>query len=139
MNVRVLEWSSLLHNFVDKKRFDAILMGWNLSRDPDQYVIWHSSQRKEGQYNFVDYANPEVDRLLEEGRREFDAEKRKAIYHRIHAILADDLPYIFLYFPEALPVVHKRFIGPEVAAAGLGWNFREWYAPKRLQKYRAAT
>jgi peptide/nickel transport system substrate-binding protein len=139
VHVRILEWSSFIHNYVDKKKFEAVILGWNLSRDPDQFAIWHSSQRGEGRYNFVGYANPEVDRLLEEGRRTFDVEKRQAIYRRMHALLAEDLPYIFLYHPEALPVVHKRFVGPEVAPAGLGWNFREWFVPKPLQKYHYAS
>ncbi len=133
--VRVMEWSAFLNNHVDARNFDAIVLGWNLSRDPDQYAIWHSSQRGDRQYNFVGYVNKEADRLWEESRREFDFEKRRRLYHRLHALLAQDLPYIFLFYPESLPVVHKRFVGPEVAPAGLGWNFREWYAPKALQKY----
>jgi peptide/nickel transport system substrate-binding protein len=137
--VRILEWSSFLHNYVDKKKFDAVILGWNLSRDPDQFSIWHSSQRGEGRYNFMGYASAEVDDILEKGRREFDFEKRKALYRRMHAVLAEDLPYVFLYYPESLPAVHKRLRGPEVAPAGLGWNFREWFVPKTLQKYHRAA
>lgn len=139
VNLRVLEWASFIHNYVDNRQFDAMIMGWNLSRDPDQYVIWHSSQRGEKQYNFVDYVNPEVDAVLEAGRREFNQDKRRALYHKMHALLQDDLPYIFLYYPEALPVVHKRIQGPLVAPAGMGWNFREWFVPKAWQKYGYAA
>lgn len=135
VNIRIIEWSSFVHQFVNKKNFDAVMLGWSLARDPDQFSIWHSSQDKEGQYNFISYKNPEVDRLLEEGRRTFDTKKREAIYRKIHRTLADDLPYIFLYYPEALPVIHKRFQGPEVAAAGIGWNFYKWWVPKEEQKY----
>jgi len=46
-----------------------------LSPDPDDYQIWHSSQIEKG-FNFVSYKNPEVDRLWEEGRSEYDVEKR---------------------------------------------------------------
>jgi peptide/nickel transport system substrate-binding protein len=139
MNIRILEWSSFIHNYVNKRQFDALILGWNLGRDPDQFVIWHSSQRGENQYNMVDYVNPEVDRLLEQGRREFNTAKRRVLYRRLHALLAEDLPYLFLYYPESMPVVHKRFVGPRVAPLGLGWNFREWYAPKPLQKYQHAS
>jgi peptide/nickel transport system substrate-binding protein len=135
VNVRIIEWSAFVHQFVEKKNFDAVLLGWGLSRDPDQYAIWHSDQVKEGQYNFISYANPDVDRLLESGRRTFDFHRRQEIYRRLHRILADDLPYIFLYYPESLPVVHKRFRGPEVAPAGLGWNFFRWWVPRGEQKY----
>jgi peptide/nickel transport system substrate-binding protein len=135
VKIRILEWASLIHQYIDKKNFDAVILGWSLSRDPDQYSIWHSSQIKEGQYNFVSYSNPEVDRLLVEGRRTFDMEKRKKIYHKIHTILAEEQPYTFLYVADALPVVHKRFHGIEVAPAGIGYNFIKWYVPKDQQKY----
>lgn len=135
VNIRILEWSTFIHQYIDKKNFDAVILGWSLSRDPDQYPLWHSSQKKEGQYNFVSYENKEVDKLLEEGRRIFPEKKRQKIYRKIHKILAEDQPYTFLYVADALPVIHKRFIGPEVAPLGIGWNFREWYVPKANQKY----
>ncbi|HAX61574.1 MAG TPA: peptide-binding protein [Elusimicrobia bacterium] len=135
VNIRILEWSTFIHQYIDKKRFDAVILGWSLSRDPDQYPLWHSSQQKEGQYNFVSYENKEVDKLLEEGRRVFPEKERQKIYRKIHKILAEDQPYTFLYVADALPVIHKRFIGPEVAPLGLGWNFREWYVAKANQKY----
>ena len=90
-------------------------MGWQLGRDPDNYLMWHSSQQKEGQYNFCGYANPLVDRWLVEARETFDVAKRKLLYHQIHAQIASDLPYIFLYCPDELVAIHKRFQGPEVA------------------------
>ncbi len=136
VKVRILEWAAFIHQYVDKRKFDALILGWSLSRDPDQYVIWHSSQKNPGQYNFVSYHNPAADRLLDRGRREFDFEKRKEIYNDLHALLAEDLPYIFLYYAEALPTVHKRIMGPEVAPAGLSWNFEKWFVPKALQKYQ---
>jgi peptide/nickel transport system substrate-binding protein len=135
VNVRILEWSSFIHDYVDRRKFDALILGWNLSRDPDQYVIWHSSSIREGGYNFVGYRNAEADRLWEEARREFDQEKRGALYRRLHRLIADDLPYVFLYYPESLPAVHRRIRGVELAPAGLGHNFREWYVPKDRQKY----
>ena len=51
MNIKVLEWQAMLHEFIDKKRFEAVIMGWALSRDPDLYDIWHSSKTKEGEFN----------------------------------------------------------------------------------------
>ncbi len=139
MDIRILEWSSFLHNYVDKNNFDALVLGWNLSRDPDQYVIWHSSQRGPGKYNFAGYANPVADKLWEEARRTFDLVERRRLYHKLHRILNEDAPYLFLYYPESLPTVHKRVQGVQPAPAGIGWNFREWFVPRALQKYRLAA
>ncbi|MDP2942248.1 MAG: peptide-binding protein, partial [Candidatus Omnitrophota bacterium] len=99
------------------------------------YDIWHSSKQREGEFNFVGYQNSEVDSLLEEGRREFDQQKRREIYNKIHRLIFDDHPCIFLYVPDALPIVHSRFKGIEPAPAGIGYNFVKWYVPKEEQRY----
>ena len=135
VEIRILEWATFLTEFIDKRKFEAIVLGWNLSRDPDNYDIWHSSKQKQGEFNFVGYENKEVDGLLEEGRREFGQEKRKEIYNKIHRLIFEDHPYIFLYVPDALPIVHSRFKGIEPAPAGIGYNFIKWYAPKEEQRY----
>lgn len=133
VNIRVLEWASLLTNYIDSRNFDVVLMGWNISQDPDQYDIWHSSKTGAKELNFISYKNPEVDRLLEEGRGVFDKEKRRNCYFRMQAILADEQPYTFLYVPAALPVISARFRGIEPAPAGIGHNFIKWYVPLKEQ------
>ncbi len=136
VQVKVIEWSTFVHEFIDKRRFDAVLLGWNLSRDPDLYDLFHSSKTKEGEYNFVGYKNPEVDRLLEQGRRIFDQQQRQTIYRRIHRILAEEQPYTFLFVADALPVVHQRFRNVRATAIGIGYNLIDWYVPRSEQRYR---
>lgn len=135
VNIRTVEWSTFINEFVDKRRFEAIILGWSIGLDPDQYDIWHSSKTGEKEFNFVSYKNPEVDELLEKGRRTFDIEERKRYYYRLQEILAEDLPYIFLYVPDALPIVNSRFHGIEPAPIGIGYNLHKWYVPKPLQRY----
>jgi peptide/nickel transport system substrate-binding protein len=103
------EWSVFLKNKINPKNFDACILGWGLSVDPDCYQIWHSSQIESG-FNFTSYKNSEVDRLLTAGRREYDIEKRKEIYWKIHALLAQDQPYTFLYVPLSTPALSHRFV-----------------------------
>lgn len=137
IKIKVLEWQAMLHDFIDKKRFDAVIMGWALSRDPDIYDIFHSSKTKEGEFNFISYRNSTVDRLLLEGRRTFSLERRKMIYHRIHQILAEEQPYAFLYVPDALPVLNKRFKGVVKAPLGIDYDFIHWHVPRnRAEWYR---
>ena len=136
MKIRVIEWSSMINEFINKRHFEAVLMGWSLSRDPDCYDIWHSSKTREGEFNFIGYKNERVDRLLEEGRRTFDQSKRAAIYHDIHRLIYEDQPYLFLYSADALPIVNLRFKGIEVSPIGIGYNFIKWYVPKNEQRYK---
>lgn len=134
MKIRTLEWTAFINDFIDTRRFDAVLLGWTLGQDPDIYDIWHSSKTGPKELNFIGYANPEVDRLLIEGRRTFDREKRRKIYFRIQEILAEDQPYTFLYVPMALPVIHKRFQGIEPAPAGISHNLIRWWVPRSKQR-----
>ena len=135
MEIRTLEWSAFINEFVDKRKFDAVILGWSISQDPDQYDIWSSKKTGPKELNFVGFADAEVDRLLEEGRRTFDIEKRRKAYFRIQEILAEEQPYVFLYYPDSLPVVQKRIHGIEPAPAGISYNFIKWYVPKGEQKY----
>ena len=136
MKIRTVEWAAFINEFIDKRKFDAVILGWNITPDPDQFDIWHSSKTGPKELNHVGFANPEVDRLLDEGRSTFDLEKRKKAYFRIQEILAEEQPYVFLYVPEALPVVHHRFRGIAPAPAGITYNFVKWYVPAALQKHR---
>jgi peptide/nickel transport system substrate-binding protein len=137
VEIRVLEWASFLKEHVNKRRFDAIVLGWGTGIDPDQYLIWHSSQMGPDQLNVISYRNREVDALLEKGRATCEQSERVATYHRLHALLAADQPVIFLYWRDALPAVSGRVHGVDPGPAGLSWNFTEWFVPKHLHRYTA--
>jgi len=135
VNIHVVEWAAFINTFIRKRDFEAIILGWGLGLDPDQYEIWHSSKTGPDQLNHVSYSNPEVDRLLEHGRRTFNQERRKAIYGELQRVLAEDQPVVFLYVPDALMAVSSRIRGIEPAPAGIAWNFIRWYVPAELQRY----
>ncbi len=135
VKIWILEWSALLHQFIDQRRFDAILLGWGLSREPDPYDIWHSSKTGEGEFNFIRFSNPKVDELLIEGRRNFDPKIRARVYHELHRILYEEQPVCFLFVPDALPALHRRFEQVEITPWGLG-EMLHWYVPGSKQRYR---
>jgi len=135
VRLRVIEWATFLKDFINPGNFDATILGWSGGPEPDQYNIWHSSKTTPGQLNFIGFEHPEVDELLERGRRVFDQEQRKEYYDRFQEILAEEQPYTFLYVSEALPAVSRRFRGVEPAPAGIRYNFQQWFVPKAEQKY----
>lgn len=135
-HIRTLEWASLLTNFIKPGDFDAVVMGWGLGLDPDQYNIWHSSQQKPGQFNFIGYNNPAVDKLLEQGRLEFDPEKRMQIYHEFAKVLYEDSPLVYLSAGYGLTAIHKRVQGimNPVPPAGVSYDSQKWYIPQPLRR-----
>lgn len=72
--------------------FQVLLIGQQISPDPDQYILWHSTQPT----NITGYSSPKVDKLLEDGRKEIDQNKRKDIYRDFQRFLVEDTPAIFL-------------------------------------------
>ena len=137
VDIRILEWASFIKEYVKKRRFEAIVLGWGIGLDPDQYEIWHSSKTGPDDLNHISYANPEADEMLERGRSSCFENERKKYYDRLQEILAEDLPLVFLYFPDALPVVANRVHGVMESPAGIGFNFTEWFVPRNLQRYTA--
>jgi len=135
IEIRVVEWATFLKEFIFTGSFDATILGWSGGPEPDQFNIWHSSKTAPRELNFVKFSNPEIDDLLEKGRRTFAQAERKQIYDRFQEILAEEQPYTFLYVAEALPAVAKRFRGIEPSPAGITHNFIKWWVPKSEQKY----
>jgi peptide/nickel transport system substrate-binding protein len=134
-DIQLIEWAAFIKEFVKPRRFEVVVLGLGTGTDPDQFVVWHSSQRGPDQMNRTGYANPEVDALLEAGRSSCVQSERLRYYHRIQEILAEDLPMIFLYYRDALPVVAARIHGVSPTPAGIIHNFNEWYVPKTQQRY----
>ncbi len=135
VSIRIVEWAAFLKEYVNPRKFDAVILGWTIPRDPDAYDIWHSSKTGPAELNHVSFKNAEVDALLEKGRRTFDQEERRKAYARFQEILAEEQPYVFLYVPDALPIVSARFRGIVPAPAGISYNFIKWWVPKAEQKY----
>lgn len=131
LTIRPMEWASLLDR-VDKREFDAILMGWSMPPDPDPYQVWHSSQADAGS-NYVGFIHEEADHIIEEARTEFDRDRRIALYHRFQEILYEEQPYLFLLTPKELAAGDKRIHGIRVYPFGI--DQREWFVPGALQRY----
>ncbi len=106
----LLEWSVFIQERVNKLDFDAIVLGWSMGIDPDLYQIWHSSQTNPNQLNFVAFKNQAADDLIIKIRQEYNHQKQVADSHRLHAIIAEEQPYTFLYVGKWTAVLDKRIV-----------------------------
>jgi peptide/nickel transport system substrate-binding protein len=137
VKIRVIEWASFVNEFIDKRNFEAVLLGWTVPNDPDIFDIWHSSKQGVKELNFISYDNKEVDELLVKARETLNVEERRKYYYRIQDILAEEQPYTFLFVPYTTLAVHKRIKGIEPAAAGIMYNFIKWYVPEGQVRYKS--
>lgn len=85
--------------------FDVFVLAQPIPSDPDQYQYWQS---KQDQTNITHYNNAKIDKLLEDGRKTIDEDKRAKIYEDFQRYLVDDAPAIFLYHPKVYDVKRNR-------------------------------
>ena len=92
-------------------------VGGNL--DPDIFEhIFGSNSFAPKRANRTFYSNPQVDELIREGRSTLDQQKRKAIYDQIQQVLAEDLPYINLWYLDNVLVHTRRVSDIQISPAG---------------------
>jgi peptide/nickel transport system substrate-binding protein len=96
-----------------RMRRDAVVFGTGAPYDPDLTLFnqFHSSQAYQGFSNPGGYANEEVDRLIEEGRRTLDPDARNEIYREVQRVLTEEQPWIFVAFLEHAYVIREPWTG----------------------------
>lgn len=82
--------------------FQILLIAQVIPVDPDQYNLWHSTQNLT---NLTNLNNPRIDKLLEDGRKTYDIIQRKNIYFDFQKYLLEEIPVIFLYYPETYSII----------------------------------
>ncbi|MFH1831071.1 MAG: peptide-binding protein [Pseudomonadota bacterium] len=127
MEIRQLEWATMLKLIHDRK-FDATMLAWSMPLEQDPYQLWHSTQVAEGS-NYVGFEDPKTDLLIEEARREFNKERRNAMYGEFQRIVHDEQPYTFLFTSPSLVAVANRFgnvIDYRLGLEPLEWTIEPW-------------
>jgi peptide/nickel transport system substrate-binding protein len=99
LDIRTFEFATFYSDVV-KGAFQIYTLRWiGGNEDPDIFEhAFHSASFAPKRANRGYYVNPRLDALIDEGRKVVDQEKRRRIYAEVQKILADDLPYINLWF-----------------------------------------
>jgi peptide/nickel transport system substrate-binding protein len=123
LELRPLEQATLLSDAV-KGNFQLNLLRWvGATSDPDFFEFAFSTKRfpPDGA-NRGHYRNPRIDALTDQIRVEMNQEKRKALCSEAQKILADDLPYLPLWFSDVISV-HRRSLGDLSLSPTAGFDF----------------
>ncbi len=102
-NVSTMDWPSYVGMILtppDRTRVQSIVLGWAwpvLDCDGALYGQFHSTSHPPTGLGPAFYKNERVDVLLDQGRREIDPEKRKAIYREAQQLIWNDAPWVFLW------------------------------------------
>ena len=113
--------------------FDLVMLGWTRTGyDPDSFALFHSTQiptaAAPALLNIPGFQAPEYDDLAFRARATYDFGLRKEMYARMQAIVADQLPYYFLWAQKfgvvAGPSVHGAI---DFASPRYLWNVNVWW------------
>lgn len=137
VHVEQYELGELQQNILVPREYQMLLFGQLLSIEPDPFSFWHSSQKKDPGLNLALYENKEVDRLLEEARREQNQDVRGEKLRQFQTLVTKDVPAIFLYNPSYTYPVRKNIKGvKEGILADPSWRFGQigqWYMNTKRQ------
>jgi len=139
VNINNLSISDIQQNYIRPREYEALLFGQVLGADPDPYSFWHSSQKRDPGLNLSLFGDSTTDKLIEDGRTEFDPAKRTAIYADFQKKLNAEIPAIFLYSPDYVYPVNKKVQGINITNLVLPSerfaNIDKWYInTKRVWK-----
>lgn len=128
VEIQSMEWASYLETVTGEgtPEWDIFLLGWNSTLEPHtMFPIW--SQENIPSLNAVGYINPEVEQLFHEGGATYDKAVRQEKYGAIQKIIAEDSPYVFLWYSKARSGQNIRIQGIDPRVLGIGWNSEDWY------------
>lgn len=101
--LQTFEWATYLRNIFDVPReqaaYQMYMLGWAPSTGDADWVMrpmFHSSAFPPGD-NASYYSNPEVDRLIEQGMRVPEPDKRAEVYCQAQKIVTAEAPWAYLH------------------------------------------
>ena len=119
VDLRSYEFGTFYGDIV-RGNFQMFTLRWiGGNNDPDLFErVFHSREAPPKGYNRGRYENPRVDALIELARKEADVEKRKSAYSELQKIIADELPYISMWYLKTTCVYNRRLSNLELSPAG---------------------
>ena len=123
LDLRSFEAATFLSD-IAKGEFQIFSLRWiGGNEDPDIFdFVFSSAKTPPKGSNRGFYRNPQVDSLIARGLAETDQAKRKQIYAGLQKIVAEDLPYINLWYYDNVLVHSRRLADAELSPSG-NYNF----------------
>lgn len=106
VDIRALPWPTYLAE-MDAHKLPVFFIGW-LADYPDPHNFAFHFLHSKGTFPFVQkYANPEMDKLVEQAKSEPDPKKREALYFRLVDMAYKEVPQLYLVSPVVFQVLRS--------------------------------
>jgi peptide/nickel transport system substrate-binding protein len=119
LDIRTYEFATF-YSDVTHGEFQLYSLRWiGGNEDPDIFeYVFHSSRFTPRGANRSFYANPRVDALIDQARREPEQNARRQLYAELQQILSEDLPYINLWYYDNVLVASRRVSNLQLSPSG---------------------
>jgi peptide/nickel transport system substrate-binding protein len=119
LDIRTFEFATFFAD-VTRGAYQVHSLRWvGGNEDPDIFeYVFHSDKFTPHGANRTFYSNPRIDLLIDQARSEMDQNARKELYGEIQQILAQELPYIDLWYWDNVLVHSKRLQNITLDPAG---------------------
>ncbi|HTF99991.1 MAG TPA: ABC transporter substrate-binding protein [Nitrospirota bacterium] len=134
ITVQFKEWQAWKEDVFFEHEFDIIFASWVFDDSADISSLFHSGEIGPWKNNFGGYSNTEVDGLINESKLTLDHEKRRTINRKLHAILADETPYTFLWTLTNYAGYHKKVRRVAIHPYKFFSYADEWFMEEKDQK-----
>lgn len=128
------EWLAWKQDVFLKHDFDIMYASWVFDDSADISSLFHSAEIGPWRNNFGGYSNPDVDSLIVESKLTLDHEKRRTIYRKLHALLAEDCPYTFLWTLTNYAGYHTKLRRVAIHPYKFFSFADQWYLPVEDQR-----
>jgi len=126
-DVQVMEWNAYIQDVVLGRNYELTLAWWSMPPTADVAPYFSCSAAQTGN-NIPNYCNEELDAIMDEGRAALTLEDQIEAYARMQELLAEDLPYLYLWWPDILTAKNVRLQGfPEISASTAFQHSFDWY------------
>jgi peptide/nickel transport system substrate-binding protein len=123
LDIRTFEFATF-YSDVTKGAFQMFSLRWiGGNEDPDIFEgVFHSAKFPPKGFNRGFYQSARVDALIDQARKEGDLTTRKELYAEIQQILAEELPYINLWYNDNVLICNRRVRSVVLSPSG-DYNF----------------
>ncbi len=130
LQIRLLE-PNRFSQLARDHQFEVIL--WSFGNNPkvDPYIQWHT----DGQYNWMQYSDPETDRLLQGAREASSMEEAQRLVREAQVRVYDAQPATFLFWEDEIVGIHERFRDTKMNTFTVLEDAERWWVPAAEQKY----
>lgn len=117
--------------FLDKTNppnwdYDAYVLGWSLSSDPDNKEIFSKKEIKQGLNNVWYKPDKETEKLLQKNSSVIDQDKRGEMIKKTQQNIAEDQPYTFLYYKNN-DTMYKPTLHPKIGVDTSYYHIKDWW------------